>query len=33
MTAHVIGEVLLNTAQIGDFLQIAILLIFSSLYQ
>lgn len=33
MTAHVIGEVLLNTAQIGNFLQIAVLLILSTLYQ
>lgn len=33
MTAHVIGEVLLNTAQIGDFLQVAVLLKFNTLSQ
>ncbi|EGK02089.1 hypothetical protein HMPREF9455_01723 [Dysgonomonas gadei ATCC BAA-286] len=33
MTAAMIGEVLLNTAQIGNFLQIAAFLMFLSLYQ
>ncbi len=33
MTAAMIGEVLLNTAQIGNFLQIAAFLMFQSLYQ
>lgn len=33
MSCYVIGEVLLNTAQIGNFFQIAVLLILSTLYQ
>lgn len=33
MSCYMIGEVLLNTAQIGNFFQIAVLLILSTLYQ